>query len=278
MVRSWERYLLYTLIAFAVFLPLIFPFDVWPNLPTREVLGVFNTIDGLQPGDTIVVAVDFDPSSEPELYPMLLAVLRHAFNKNLYVIGINLFGPAGTGLGVKALTDIGGEMGKVDGEDYVMLGFKPNLPAVISQINSDIKEMYRSDANGRPTADMPILQRTPKLQGNIKYMVDLAAGETVRPWVAYGSAPGGYPMGAGCTAVSFADYFSFYQSGQINGLMGGLKAAAEYEELVGKKGAASAGMNSQSIVHALLVLFIIIGNIIFFRALSLKRAEEGGRA
>jgi hypothetical protein len=220
--------------------------------------------------------VDFDPSSEPELYPMLLAVLRHAFSKDLHVIGINLFGPAGTGLGVKALTDIGEEMGKVDREDYVMLGFKPNLPAVISQLNSDIKEMYRSDASGRSTADMPILQRTPKLQGNIKYMVDLAAGETVRPWVAYGSAPGGYPMGAGCTAVSFADYFAFYQSGQINGLMGGLKAAAEYEELVGKKGAASAGMNSQSIVHVLLVLFIIVGNIIFFKALLRKRAEAGG--
>ncbi|OGK12206.1 MAG: hypothetical protein A2Y63_05380 [Candidatus Riflebacteria bacterium RBG_13_59_9] len=278
MVRAWERYLLYSLIALAVLLPLMFPFDVWPNLPTKEVKGVFDTIDNLQPGDTILVAVDFDPSSEPELYPMLLAVLRHAFGKDIYVIGINLFGPAGTGLGVKALSDVGEETGKVDGEDYVMLGFKPNLPGVISQINSDIKEMYRSDANGRSTADMPILQRTPKLQGNIKYMVDLAAGETVRPWVAFGSAPGGYPMGAGCTAVSFADYFSFYQSGQINGLMGGLKAAAEYEELIGQKGAASAGMNSQSIVHVLLVLFVIVGNFVFFRALLRKRAEARGRA
>ena len=278
MVRTWERYLLYALIVLAVFLPLVFPFDVWPNLPTREVLGVFNTIDSLQPGDTIVVAVDFDPSSEPELYPMLLAVLRHAFSKNLYVIGINLFGPAGTGLGVKALNDVGEEMGKVDRDDYVMLGYKPNLPAVISQLNSDIKEVYRSDANGRSTADMPILLRTPKLQGNIKYMVDLAAGETVRPWVAFGSAPGGYPMGAACTAVSFADYFAFYQSGQINGLMGGLKAAAEYEELIGQKGAASAGMNSQSIVHVLLVLFIIVGNFIFFRVLLRKRAEARGKA
>ncbi len=278
MLRSWERYLLYGLIAFAVFLPLIFPFDVWENLPTREVLGVYNTIENLQPGDTIVVAVDFDPSSEPELYPMLLAVLRHAFSKDLYVIAINLFGPAGTGLGVMALNDVGGDMGKVDGEDYVMLGFKPNLPAVISQLNSDIKEMYRSDANGKSTADMPILERTPKFQGNIKYLVDLAAGETVRPWIAYGSAPGGYPMGAGCTAVSFADYFSFYQSGQINGLMGGLKAAAEYEELIERKGAASAGMNSQSIVHALLVIFIIVGNIAFFRAVMAKRAEARERA
>jgi len=85
-------------------------------------------------------------------------------------------------------------------------------------------------------------------------------------------------MGAGCTAVSFADYFSFYQSGQINGLMGGLKAAAEYEELVGKKGIASAGMNSQSIVHALLVVFIIAGNIVYFRSRRLQGLKRGGES
>jgi len=275
-LRTWERYLLYVLVALAVFLPLIFHFEIWPNVPTNEVLGVYNTIEGLTPGDTIVIAVDYDPSSMPELQPMLRAVLRHAFSKNLYVIGVNLFGPAGTGIGLKAFQDLGREFGKVDGDDYVFLGFKPNLIAVIRGLNDNIGSMYTVDAERRPTADLPIIQRTPKFKGYIKYLVDLAAGETVRPWVAYGSTPGGYPMGAGCTAVSFADYFSFYQSRQINGLMGGLKAAAEYEVLVKHKAVASAGMNSQSLVHALLVLFIIAGNIAFFAALGRKRSQGGG--
>jgi len=273
-VRPVERAILYILIALGVFLPLIFPFEKWPNLPTPEVRGVYDTIEGLQPGDTIMVAVDFDPSSEPELYPMLLAVLRHAFAKDLYVLGVCLFNPAGAGLGVAAFTTVGDEFGKVNGEDYCFLGYKPNLLAVVRGMNQDIARMFTVDAFGRPTRGMPIIQRTPRLRGGIKYLVDLAAGETVRPWVAYGSTPGGYPMGAGCTAVSFADYFAFYQSGQINGLMGGLKAAAEYEELVKMKGAASAGMNSQSIVHVLLVLFIIMGNYIYFRGLAARRRGQ----
>jgi len=273
-LRAWERYLLYLLVALAVFLPLIFQFEVWPNIPTREVLGVYDTVDGLTPGDTMVIAVDFDPSSMPELDPMLRALLRHAFAKNLYVIGVNLFGPAGTGIGLKAFNDVGDELGKADGTDYVFLGFKPNLIAAVRALNENISEIFTVDAEGRVTSQLPIIQRTPKLKGNIKYLVDLAAGETVRPWIAYGSTPGGYPMGAGCTAVSFADYFSFYQSGQINGLMGGLKAAAEYEELVKHKAVASAGMNSQSIVHALLVLFIIAANITFLAT----RRRRGGVA
>jgi len=277
-VRTWERALLYILIAFAVFLPLIFPFEKWRNIPTPEVKGVYDTIESLSPGDTIVIAVDFDPGSEPELYPMLLAILRHAFSKDLKVIGVNLFGPAGTGLGTKAFTTVGDELGKLNKVDYVFLGYKPNLIAAIRALNRNIRELFTVDAFGNSTKEMPILQATPKFAGGIKYLVDLAAGETVRPWVAYGSSPGGYPMGAGCTAVSFADYFSFYQSGQINGLMGGLKAAAEYEELVGKKGIASAGMNSQSIVHALLVVFIIAGNIVYFRSRRLQGLKRGGES
>jgi hypothetical protein len=283
-LKPWEKGLLYMLVALAVFLPLIFPFDVWENLPTEEVHGVYDTIQGLQPGDTIIIAVDFDPSSEPELYPMLLAVLRHAFNKGLYIIGVNFFNPAGIGLGTRAFTTVGDELGKVNGTDYCFLGYKPNMVAAIQAMNSNITDVFAVDAYQQPTDRLPIIQRTPRLRGSIKYLVDLAAGETVRPWVAFGATPGGYPMGAGCTAVSFADYFSLYQSGQINGLMGGLKAAAEYEELnfqnglVEKKnkGAASAGMNSQSIVHVLLVLFILAGNVVYFTGRRKMLSQPGG--
>ncbi len=275
-LKPWERGLLYLLVALAVFLPLIFPFDKWENLPTKEVRGIYDTIESLQPGDTIMIAVDFDPASEPELYPMLLAVLRHAFKKDLYVLGVNLFNPAGIGLGTRAFTDVGDEYGKINGTDYCFLGYKPSMLAVVQAMNAGIANAFAVDAYKQKTASLPIIQRTPKLKGGIKYLVDLAAGETVRPWVAFGSTPGGYPMGAGVTAVSFADYFSLYQSNQINGLMGGLKGAAEYEVLIANKGAASAGMNSQSLVHVLLVLFVIAGNIAYFVGRRRLASKAGG--
>jgi tetrahydromethanopterin S-methyltransferase subunit D len=51
-------------------------------------------------------------------------------------------------------------------------------------------------------------------------------------------------------------------SGQLTGLLGGLKGAAEYETLVDRKGRGLKGMDSQSIVHLLLVGFIVLGNVI----------------
>jgi len=63
------------------------------------------------------------------------------------------------------------------------------------------------------------------------------------------------------------DYYAFLQSGQIYGLMGGLKGAAEYEKLIGRpKDTASRSMDAVSIAHVVIVLFIIVGNIAFFAA------------
>ena len=43
-----------------------------------------------------------------------------------------------------------------------------------------------------------------------------------------------------------------------------MKGAAEYEELVGAIGMATAGMGAQSMVHLMIIFFIIMGNIAYF--------------
>ena len=52
-----------------------------------------------------------------------------------------------------------------------------------------------------------------------------------------------------------------------------MKGAAEYEQLIGKPGTASVGMDAQSLTHLLIVIFVIVGNIQYFLS---KR--KGGKA
>ncbi len=59
------------------------------------------------------------------------------------------------------------------------------------------------------------------------------------------------------------NYYNYLQSGQIFGLIGGLRGAAEYEELVNHPGKAVRGMFVQSIAHLLIVAFIILGNVTY---------------
>ena len=93
-------------------------------------------------------------------------------------------------------------------------------------------------------------------------------------------------MGIGCTAVSAPDYYTFLQSGQFVGMLGGLKGAAEYEELMERSGyptgrrPATVGMDSQSFGHILIVVMVIFGNIGYFivrrgeRKLGVQRRKE----
>ena len=61
---------------------------------------------------------------------------------------------------------------------------------------------------------------------------------------------------------------------KMSGLLGGMKGAAEYELLIDTKGSATKGMDAQSSAHALIVLFVIIGNVFYF--MGRRREKQGG--
>jgi hypothetical protein len=71
-------------------------------------------------------------------------------------------------------------------------------------------------------------------------------------------------MGAGVTAVMAPRCYTFLQTKQLVGLLAGMRGAAEYERLSENYGLATIGMDSQSVIHLLIVFFIIVGNISYF--------------
>ena len=79
---------------------------------------------------------------------------------------------------------------------------------------------------------------------------------------------------AGCTAVSAPEYYPYIQANQLQGLLGGLAGAAEYEALIELPGTATLGMDSQSLGHLAVIAFILVGNVLHL--LSRRRGGEGG--
>lgn len=66
------------------------------------------------------------------------------------------------------------------------------------------------------------------------------------------------------TAVIAPGLYPFLDTGQINGLIGGLRGAAEYETLIGMKGKAVAGMDAQSATHFIIIGLIVLCNLFYF--------------
>jgi len=265
-----DRRWIFVAIAIAVVVPFIWPMGL-PVVVTKPVRDLYNAVDAIPPnGEPLFISVDYSPSTIPELDPMTLALLRHAFSKNIRVAVLTL-DPAGYGLAERALDTVAKEYGKERNKDYVYLGFQPGTAAVILGMGMDIRNVFPADAYGTPLTEIPMLDGI-KNYDQIPLLVTISGTSMIEAWVIYAHQPYGANVGAGVTAVMATDYYPFLDTGQLVGLLGGMRGAAEYEVLVEHPDAGVRGMDSQSIIHLLIIALIVIGNIAYFGSRKRRQA------
>ncbi|MDI6703510.1 MAG: hypothetical protein QME40_02395 [bacterium] len=257
-----DRRIIFLLIAAAVLVPLLRPFNLPGISISQPVKGVYDKIESLAPGDVLFISMDFDPTAKPELYPMGISILRHAFSKDLRVICMTLWAP-GVGMAEEVMSKVAREYHKEYGKDYAFLGWMPGQLTVIIGLGQDLKKTFPKDFYGNKTDRLQIFENINSLR-DIDYMVDLAAGDPgIETWYLYGKEKYGFELGGGCTAVIAPGLYPFLQTGQINGLIGGMRGAAEYETLLNRKDKATVGMDVLSTTHFLIIGLVILSNIFY---------------
>jgi hypothetical protein len=136
----------------------------------------------------------------------------------------------------------------------------------------DFHGAFPKDLRGNNTRELTVSKDINGL-ADFDYVLCLAAGNTPDGiWIPFGQERYKFKFGLGCTAVMAPDQYPYLQSGQLNGLMGGLAGAAEYETLINRPAKAVSGMGAQSFVHLIIILFIVLGNVMYF----LHGRQKGG--
>jgi hypothetical protein len=267
-----DRRIVYLAIFLGVCLPYLFSFVELPVTITADVRRIYDKIDSLEEGATVMVSFDYGPSSKPELQPMALAILRHCFSKNVKVVGVTLV-TEGVGLANSAMETAAAEFDREYGRDYSFLGFKAGGAILVLNLGQDLQGTFKADLKGTSTSEMEVTRNIHSLK-DFDYVIDLAAGfPGIEEWIAYGQERYRFTFGAGCTAVMAPDFYPFLQSGQLNGLIGGLAGAAEYETLIGRKAKAMGGMQAQSVAHLIIIAFILLGNAVYFLTRSPRKTS-----
>ncbi len=257
-----DRRIIFVLVLVAVATPLLMG-TVLPITPTKEVQAAYDEIEKRAAGDVVLVSFSYGASTVPEMQPMARAILRHAFRRDLKIVAICLW-PEATGLAQEVLEDMAAEFELQYGVDYTFMGYKPGNFSVILNMGQDFHSAFPQD-NWGAKADELELTRPLRSLKDFDLVFDLAAGDSIEFWwIPYGQEKFGFPFAAGCTAVMAPDLYPFLDSGQLNGLLGGLAGAAEYETLIDHSGTASKGMSAQSFAHLIIVAFVIIGNAAYF--------------
>jgi hypothetical protein len=268
-LMSLDRRWVYLLVGVAVVIPVLVPFSV-PVTVTSEVKAIYDFVEETKPGEIIFLAIDYDPQAKAELHPMAYSIMRQCFAKGVKLL-ISALSQNGPGMAEQAIGEVAREMHKVRGEDYVYLGYKPYFGIVILAMGQDFRIPFPEDYYGTPLDSLPMMEGV-RNYDDVKGVIELSAGNITDAWIAFANGRYQVPVSIGVTGVMAADYYPYLQSGQIFGLMGGMKGAAEYEALTGRSGEASSGMPIQTVAHSLIIALILIGNVGYF--LSRRKARK----
>lgn len=275
-----DRRIIFLMVFIGAIIPIIVPIGLAVQI-SPPVKAIFDRVEEMQEGDTILLSFDYGPSDGPELDPMANSIMRHCMAKGVKVIGISLFPLGGVEMAIARLIQLETDLGAQNAVDYVNLGYKDGGQAAMKLLNEDLEAVFPTDANGVPVDDLPMLNDVRRYR-DMELVISLATSILGEWWINLVNAQFGIDVAVGTTAVSAPKYYAYVEAKQAIGVIGGMKGASEYEELVeraypqmvGMSRSATLGMDVQSIVHLIIIFFIIFGNVMFI--VTRRQAREEG--
>ncbi len=233
-LSNLDRRWIFLAMFLAVAIPVLWP-PTLPEQPTPIVQAVFDTIEALPPDSVVVMALDYDPASRPELGPMLTSFTRHCAMRGHRMFFLTLW-PTGAPIIDDALRVLETEFPDryQYGENYLSLGYGAGYEAAIKLIATDLLKLFPVDTQGRPVASYPVARNISSLQ-DTDLVISIGAGYPgTKEWVQYAATPyQDIRVVAGVTGVSAPPQYPYYPQ-QLLGMLPAIKGAAEYEFVIGR--------------------------------------------
>jgi hypothetical protein len=218
---------LYLLVGIVLAIPLLFPLNL-ETFYTRSVTRVFERLEEIRDNGVILLGLNYDASVKPEVEPMVRSIIRHAFLRNIRILAYG-WNPEGALLAQQLFDELSAQYGKAPGVDYVNFGYRiPYFPIVLG-IGTDLWQVLPADMAGRPVSEMPMMANIRTYQ-DIDLVIDFTGGSSTYTWVYYAHTRFGVQVAAGVTGVIAAELYPLLQTKQLQGLLSGMKDAAEYEK------------------------------------------------
>jgi len=264
------------------FLP---PFRI-PSVGTAT-RAVFRMVESCPDDKVIILDSSWDMGSQSENRPQFQALVRHMFRRDIKFVvttlGTTPFAPK---IAQEQLDILAAEYEeatgkkKVYGEDYVNLGYKTAggggvvgapLGFLLDAFARDIHAIYPTDINNTPVSELPLMQKVKNIEQ--AHLVICCTYQPSVEWISFIRGQFGKPVVFSCMSIVVPLYAIYFDSNQLAGIMGGTRGAAEYETLLELEtvGEGRQLMTPQSLVHLLIIAFIILGNVGYLSSLRRKR-------
>lgn len=268
-----DNRVLYIALVLALLIPMVRPIGIPISISTWT-KKAFEELSHLQSGDTVIFDFGYNVDGAPDVEPIAQAMFKDLFDRGINIICV-AYKAQGAMIAEKLLLPHE-ESGKVYGVDFCNLGFAAGEETALAAYSRDIKRTFPKDWRGNNTSSLPVLNGITGAPDTKAWV--FFTDSSAEPWVRQVGQLNVPIIGALIT-VTAPQAEPFVQSGQLAGLLIGLRSAAEYETLMKNPGGAVAAMDAQSLGHLLLTLFIVFGNISYFakRSQGLIGKKEGAQ-
>ncbi len=250
-----------------------------PTSMPRETIQLFQSIVSLQPGDKILVAIDYEPAYAGEIEAVASPVMNHLMVKQaeIYVVSTN---PAGVALAQKMIDNIGlfpqtSHEPYLSGEKFHLVGYLPGGQAGIQALNSGLARAIPLTQDLKPTTDLPGISGLSNLSEFKALLIMSDQPDTVRSWLEQITQKEGVPaLWAVVSAQAVPMLRPYVRSGQLKGLAAGEYGGSLYERIFQQPGLAWSQWNAYHTGLLAALILIVIGGVLNFTGQLILQARR----
>jgi len=279
----FERWIVFLVIALAVFVPAFVLPDIFspPQTMSQETLDAFLTLNSLPTDKPVLVAFDYEPAQTGELNRVAEALLMHLMRRGVPLVGVSTR-LGGAAVGDTLLKQLSVQPQLIQqigytytyGINYTHLGYIPGGAVGVLKFTDQPRLVFNADFSGDAEVwtKQAIVSQVESFSDFGLVLIIAATPDSARTWIeqvhSY-SASTQLPMpmiaavSAGAEPMVLPYYEGNPQTRQIQGLVSGVLAAAQYERQAGASGAANQlwGALGGGLLTAALLL--IVGNLMY---------------
>jgi len=268
-----DRRILYALLLAIILFGLLVPINL-PLTMADPAKNLFAAIEAAPVDKMAFVSTAWTNSTRGENAPQMAVLLRHLMQRKIKFALIQFGNPEAAVLAQLLAEDVTKEFDYKYGTDWINMGFRQDMLGTLKAMRVDIPAVYRDDFFERkPLSTFPITSGLKTIK-DVGIVVEVAPSGTYKYWIQLIQGGDKVPYGLAATSVMVPELYPYLDSGQMVGMLFGLKGAAEYESLLNlpaDKRQSTRFLSPLSLSLIYLFLLIFIGNLGMY--LSRRRAE-----
>ncbi|MGI4792091.1 MAG: hypothetical protein ACRYFS_24985 [Janthinobacterium lividum] len=276
-LQNIDRRIIYAILIAVILIPLFVPNLTLPTYPSKQSTDFYNTIERVakeSPQKIVIVDGQWSPSTRGENQWQAEAVVTHLMKRHMHFAILSFDTQNNTVMQTLVVAPLAKKYSYVYGRDYINWGYRPAsvfVPTVKSLV-VDIPGTIKKDYKGTPVTDFPVMKGI-KSRADVGAVVEVTPTASADVWLGLFEQNNTPPFLFAPTAVMAPTYYPYIDTGQIAGMLTGIKGAGDYEGLLKTHSFGTRAAGTLSLVYGLIILLIIIGNVGFYASRAASRRE-----